>query len=193
MLIQEIPFMLKDGRAAVLRSPRDGDIPDMIDYLYRSAGETEFVLRYPEECGQYTPEVEKAVFERVNTSDHEAMLVCFVEGKVAGVCSIVWSTRLKLRHRASVAIGNLRDYWDLGIGTKMFSELIHIAEENETLLQIELDFIEGNVRARALYEKFGFRITGVKPDAIRLKDGTFRNEDSMVRKIDRSGEKEGAR
>lgn len=185
MLIQEIPFTLKDGRKAVLRSPREGDIPDMIDYLYRSACETEFVLRYPEECGKYTPEIEKTVIERVNTSDHEAMLVCFVEGKLAGVCSILWNTGLKMRHRASVAIANLREYWDLGIGTKMFSELIRIAEENENLLQLELDFIEGNTRARALYEKFGFRIVAVRPDAIRLKDGTFRNEYSMIRKIER--------
>ena len=185
MVIEEIAFTLKDGRAATLRSPRDADIPDMIDYLYRSAGETEFVLRYPEDCGQYTPEVEKTVIERVNTSDHEAMMVCFVDGKIAGVCSILWSTRLKLRHRASVAIGNLRDYWNLGIGSKMFEEMIRIAEQNEHILQMELEFIEGNTRARTLYEKFGFRITGVRPDAIRLKNGTLRNEYTMIRKIER--------
>ena len=40
-------------------------------------------------------------------------------------------------------------------------------------------------RARALYEKMGFRITGVKPNAIRLKDGTLLNEYSMIREIRR--------
>ena len=64
-------------------------------------------------------------------------------------------------------------------------ELLSIAEKNENILQVELDFIEGNARARALYEKMGFRITGVKPDAIRLRDGTLRNEYSMIRKITR--------
>ena len=39
--------------------------------------------------------------------------------------------------------------------------------------------------SRALYEKMGFRITGVKPDAIRLKDGALLNEYSMMRKIKR--------
>ena len=56
MLIPEIEFTLKDGRRAVLRSPRDEDIPGVLDYLYVSAGETEFILRYPEECGKYTAE-----------------------------------------------------------------------------------------------------------------------------------------
>ena len=92
---------------------------------------------------------------------------------------------MKTRHRASVAIGLLKEYWNQGIGTRMFREMIRIAEENRDILQMELDFVEGNTRARALYEKMGFRITGVKPNAIRLKDGTLLNEYSMVREIRR--------
>ena len=60
-----------------------------------------------------------------------------------------------------------------------------VKEKNPDILQIELEFVEGNTRARALYEKMGFRITGVKPNAIRLKDGALLNEYSMVRKIKR--------
>ena len=38
-----------------------------------------------------------------------------------------------------------------------------------------------------LYEKFGFRIAGILPDAIRLKDGTLLNEYRMVKKLRTSG------
>ena len=185
MIIQEIEFVLKDGRKALLRSPRDEDIPGMLDYLYVSAGETEFILRYPEECGKYTAEGEKALFDRINASDNEAMLVCLADGKVAGNCQIAWKTGIKTRHRASVAIALLKEYWNQGIGTRMFQEMIRIAEENKNILQMELEFVEGNTRARALYEKMGFRIIGVKPNAIRLKDGTLLNEYSMIREIRR--------
>ena len=185
MIVEEIGFTLKDGRRAVIRSPRDEDIPGMLDYLYVSAGETEFILRYPEECGKYTPEGEKALFDRANASECEAMLVCLVEGRLAGNCQVMWSRNIKTGHRAMVAIALLKEYWGQGIGTAMMRELIRIAEENENILQMELDFVEGNVRARALYEKMGFRITGVKPNAIRLKDGTLLNEYSMVREIKR--------
>lgn len=185
MIIQPFEFTLKDGRKALIRSPRDEDIPGVIDYLCISAGETEFILRYPEECGKYTWDAEKALFDRVNASNHEVMLVCLVEGKVAGNCQIMWSTGMKTRHRAAVAIALLKAYWGQGIGTRLFREMIRIAEENEHILQMELDFVEGNARARALYEKMGFRITGVRPNAIRLKDGTLLNEYSMVREIKR--------
>ena len=186
MIIQDIAFTLKDGRRALLRSPREEDIPGVLDYLYRSAGETEFILRYPEECGKYTPEGEKALFDRVNAAENEAMLVCLVEGKVAGNCQIVWRNNIKTRHRANVAIALLKEYWGQGIGTRLFQELIRIAEENRHILQMELEFIEGNTRARALYEKMGFRIAGIKPNAVRLKDGTLLNEYYMIREISRN-------
>lgn len=185
MLVKDIEYKLKDGRTALIRSPQDEDIQGMLEYLYISAGETDFILRYPEECGKYTAGGEKALFDKVNKSDNQAMLVCLVEGKVAGNCEITWSKEIKTRHRASVAIALLKEYWNQGIGTRLFQELIRIAEENPNLIQMELDFVEGNSRARALYEKMGFRITGVKPNAIRLKDGTLLNEYSMIREINR--------
>lgn len=113
------------------------------------------------------------------------MLVCLAAGKVVGNCQISWNTRIKTRHRANVAIAVLKEFWNQGIGTRMFQEMIQIAEKNPDLLQIELEFIEGNSRARALYEKMGFRITGIKPNAIRLKDGTLLHEYSMIREIRR--------
>lgn len=183
MIVQTFSFTMKDGRTATVRSPRAEDIPAMLSYLARSAGETEFVLRYPEECGKYTEEGERQLFERVNAADNEAMLVCFVEEELAGCCQISWSKGIKTRHRANVAIALLGAYWNLGIGTRLMQELTRIAEENENILQLELEFIEGNARARALYEKLGFRITGVRPDAIRLRDGTLRNEYAMVKKL----------
>lgn len=183
MVIRDIEFTLKDGRTAVLHSPREEDVPGMLEYLYVSAGETDFLLRYPEECGKYTPEAEKDLFERLNASETEAMLACTVDGRIAGNCQIAWNRRIKTGHRASVAIALLKEFWGLGIGTRMFEEMIRIAEADPAILQLELEFIEGNSRARALYEKMGFRITGVNPDAIRLKDGSFRNEYVMMKKI----------
>lgn len=185
MQIAEIEFTLRNGRSAVIRSPREEDVPEMLNYLYVTSGETDFLLRYPEECTKYTPEGEKKLLQRMNEAPNETMLVCLVEGKLAGNCQITWSERIKTRHRAGVAIAILREYWGQGIGTRLFREMIRIAEENEHILQLELDFVEGNSRARALYEKMGFRITGMKPDAIRLKDGTLLNEYSMVKKLDR--------
>lgn len=183
MRMEEIWFALKDGRRALLRSPKEEDVKSALDYLYVSAGETEFILRYPEECGKYTAESEKLLFEQKNASPDEAMIVCIVEDKVVGMCGISFFKGIKTQHRAVVDIAILRAFWNQGIGTRMFQELIRLAENRAGVMQLELDFVEGNTRARNLYEKTGFRITGVRPNAIRLKDGTLLNEYMMMREI----------
>jgi len=182
MIFEQISFTTKDGREALLRHPQKADIPAILKYLTVSSGETDFLIRYPEEIN-YTYESEKELLEQVNASENQTMLVCLVEGNIAGMSQISFETRLKTRHRASVAIALLKDYWNIGIGTHIMDTLISIAEENANILQIELDFIEGNDRARTLYEKMGFRIAGIHPDAVRLKDGTLLNEYLMIKKI----------
>ena len=185
MRIEDIHFTLKDGRQALLRSPLPEDVPGTLEYLVQSAGESEFILRYPEECGKYTYEKEKAFFEAKNASPTDAMLMCLVDGKVVGNCDIMAMPNMKSRHRCRVAVALLKDYWNLGIGTRMFRELIAIAEGMPQITQMELEFIEGNDRARHLYEKSGFRIVAVHPNAYRLRDGSFRNEYMMIREIKR--------
>lgn len=185
MKIQDIHFTLKDGRQALLRSPGEEDVESTLEYLRISAGETEFILRYPEECGKYTAEAEKLLFEHKNASNYDAMILCIVDGKVAGNCEISFHKAIKTRHRADIGIAILKEFWNQGIGTAMFQEMIRLAQEREEVTQMELEFVEGNVRARQLYEKMGFRIAGVHPNAIRLKDGTLLNEYLMIREMER--------
>jgi len=185
MIIEEVKFKLKDGREAVLRSPKEEDVESTLEYLVISAGETDFILRYPEECGKYTPEGEKKLFEQKNASPNEAMMMCVVDGRVVGNCEISFFRGMKTRHRASIGIALISEFWNQGIGTKMFEEMIRLAETREEVTQLELEFVEGNARARHLYEKMGFRIAGVHPNAIRLKDGTLLNNYLMVKEVER--------
>ena len=166
---------LKDGRSAVLRMPAEADAEDMLNYLIETAGETEFLLAYPEERQGMTVEKEAAFIGRMTQDENCLFLVCEVDGRVAGCCQVDFQTRMKTAHRGTVAIGLRKAYWGLGIGTAMFREMID-ASRRRGLMILELEFIEGNTRARALYEKMGFRIVGLRPDGIRLRDGTMRNE-----------------
>lgn len=177
MLFKEKAFLLKDGREAAFKSPTAVDAVPMRNYLFTCAGETDFILRYPEECN-IPDETEAAFLQRVADSPDAVMIACTIDGEIAGNCEISFNTRMKTAHRASVAIAIVKKYWGLGIGTAMFREMIALAEERK-VRQIELDYIEGNERARALYEKMGFESTGERPDAIRLRDGTFLKEISM--------------
>lgn len=182
MVFKDKEFQLKDGRTALLRSPCEEDAAEMLQFIRTASGETDFLMRYPEEWAETTLEQEIAFIHADYCNPNGMMISCIVDGKIAGNCQISFRTGLKDRHRASVAIALLKEFWNLGIGTRMFEELFRVAGDRG-VRQIELDFIEGNSRARALYEKMGFRITGVKPDAIRRKDGTFANEYMMLKRL----------
>ena len=81
-----------------------------------------------------------------------------------------------------MAIAVRKDYWNLGIGGAMMRAMIAWAKEAGAE-QIELEYIEGNERGRALYEKTGFREYGRRPGAIRLKNGEYRQEILMLRRL----------
>lgn len=182
MLFPEKTILLKDSRTALLRAPRPReDAQAMIDYLAALSRETDFVLRNPEECND-TLEQEQAFLQACCDSEASCMIVCEVEGEVAGNCQLKLNTRMKVRHRAEVAIGLTQKFWGLGIGTALFEEMIALAHERG-VEQLELTHVEGNDRAHGLYEKMGFHTAAVLPDAFRLRDGSSRGEVIMLRRL----------
>lgn len=181
MIFERKSVQLKNGTHAIFRSPVREDAAELLRYLKQTASETHFVLRYPEEC-TLTQEQEEVFLQRVSDSRSEVMIICEIDSKIAGNCQLTLKTKLKNRHRGMVAIALLRDYWNLGIGTAMFEEMISIAK-NHGITQLELEFIEGNDRAKALYEKMGFTVVAAIPNAIHLKDDTSLKEYYMVKPL----------
>lgn len=181
MIYEPKEFKLKDGRTALLRSPTAADAAALVEYLKITAEETPFLLRCPEECTM-TVEQEEAYLRRsVDIADH-VMILCEVDGKIAGNCNLSRMNKLKTRHRGEIGIALVRKYWNLGIGTAMFEEMLRLATE-WGIAQLELEVIEGNDRAIALYEKMGFSIVAAKPNAIRLPDGSLLKEYLMIRQL----------
>lgn len=178
-----VTFSLKDGREALLSVPTGEDAADMVAFLQDIARETDFTIAYPEERQAMTREQEAAYLESRREDPNALMLMCRVDGQLAGNCEVTFGRRIKESHRGTIAIALRREFWNLSIGTAMFRELIAVARRRPGTLQLELDFMEGNQRGRALYEKMGFRVVGVKPDAIRLKSGELRNEYAMMLKL----------
>ena len=182
MLFKTKPFTLKDGRRAVLRNAEpERDAAEMIRVLTQICGETEFLLRYPEECG-WTEERERDILRENNASEHRLMLVCEVNGVIVGMCGMDLYAQLKFRHRANLDIALLKACWGLGIGTAMLDAMIRVARERNVKL-LELDYIEGNVRGRALYDKLGFVQVAEHPDAVCLKNGDMRKLIYMVKRL----------
>ena len=181
MLYAAKTVLLHDRTPVCFRNPRPSDAKALLFFLKACHGETDFLIRYPEEWAQ-SEESEAAYLASSNTSAHTLTLLCLADGEIAGICTLQGNTSQKLRHRATLSLLVRRADWGRGIGHAMLEELADAAKQ-QGISQLELDYIEGNYRAAQLFAHFGFVPVGEKPDAIRLKDGTLLKEFSMIKKL----------
>lgn len=171
MEFEEKTFALKNGQQALLRRLQPADAEKMLEFLRETSQESDFLLRYPEENMMGISE-EVQFLEGICRSDNKIMLACVIDGSVAGNISLRGNDYRKLRHRAELALAVRKNYWHLGIGRAMLTEAVGIAR-NLGLKYLELDYIDGNARAKGLYESLGFQEIARIPQAYCQPDGTF--------------------
>lgn len=175
MIFEGKEIQLKDGRKAILKTPEISDAAELVDLMATVSGETKFLVRYKEEWESVTAEGEAEWVRGVRESKNSFVLICRVNNEIAGICDVTFKNGMKTCHRASVGIALRQKYWNLGLGSAMFRELINAATERGGIDFMELEFTKGNERAKALYEKFGFKIVSEKPNVYKLKDGTYQS------------------
>ena len=180
MIFEKRDIRLKDGRICTLRPVEIKDAEAMIEYLKIVSSETPFLLRNEDEV-TYTLEAEEKLLERKRNEPREIMMVAEIEGIIAGNCGIVSNGNLRrVYHRCGFAIALKEAYWNLGIGTAMMEYAFSLAKEMG-YEQAELEVVEGNNRAKKLYERFGFIETGKNYRALKYDDGSYRDEYKMVK------------
>lgn len=182
MRIETKEILLKTGKMCVLRSPEVEDAERLIAFLKGIAGESPFLVRYPEEVTM-TVEEEVKMINGLNESRNSLMIVGEVDGRLAGTCSLAAvSSRMRVRHRCNLSIGIYEEFTGQGIGKVMFTELVAEAEKMG-FEQAELEVVARNERAIALYKKLGFEPVGCIPRAMKQKDGSYDDFIKMVKDI----------
>ena len=178
----ERKLKLKNGSEATLRSAREEDAAQLLQYLKATAGETSFLTREPEEVTM-TLEKERAFIKKVEDGERELMLLAFVDGGHAGNCSLMPAgSFLRYRHRCVVAIALYQEFWGLGLGRQMLETVLKEAA-NCGFEQAELEVADGNDRAIALYESLGFCRFGTLPRNMKYADGSYRDVHWMMREL----------
>lgn len=175
MIFEEKKIVLKNGVEAILKTPEIEDSEMLLNSIKTSSGETEFLSRTIEDWESVTVESEEKFINNVRESRNTLFIACYADGVIAGNCDITFKTGSKTSHIATVGIALQKKYWNIGIGSAMFKELMKAAEEHKGTEIVDLEIIEENNRAKALYEKFGFQVKSVKPNFFKLKDGTHQN------------------
>jgi RimJ/RimL family protein N-acetyltransferase len=85
----------------------------------------------------------------------------------------------RLKHCMNVGLGVAKDFWGMGVGNAMMD-----AVENKAkalgIVRMELDVMQHNVAAIALYKKRGYLIEGTKQKSIKI-GSTYIDEHLMAK------------
>ena len=158
-------LVLKDKREVFVRQLNAGDAEAMLVYLQKTAQETHFLMRLPEEA-VYTLENERKILQNTRESKQTFMLGALTQdGSVVGNVGIFpIGERFKVRHRASLGIAVVQEYWNTGLGTVLINGAIDLARK-AGYEQLELGVFSDNSSALHLYQKLGFQEVGRMPNA----------------------------
>lgn len=180
MYIETMKMRLRDGRRVILRSPEPEDAAADLACMRQAAGETEFLLNAPEDVPDDVAR-HAAALEDVRDDPYQLLLLCVAQGEVVGRLHGSVRPRNKECHRFRLGLCVRRAYWGQGLATAM----LHVAERVARELgctQSELEVMAHNPRARSLYEREGYRIVSVHPNAVRFPDGRMTDEYLMIKK-----------
>ncbi|KEI74294.1 GNAT family N-acetyltransferase [Clostridium botulinum] len=127
-------------------------------------------------------EQSKEFIQSLGSNDH--LLVAEIKeedkNKVVGVIGLNINSNPRTKHTASLGMMVHKAYQGNGIGKKLMSEILDLADTWLMLARIELGVFTDNEKAIKLYEKFGFKIEGTKKYAA-IKNGRYADEYIMAR------------
>lgn len=162
---------LPDGRVCVIRTAEASDAEEMLRHRGVTTRETDFLLSYPDELPD--EEGEARFLAAVSASPRAVQLGAFVGGSLIATAGIMPVGRqAKCRHRAEFGVSVEKAYWRQGIGRALTAACLDCAK-SAGYLQVELEVVDGNTRAMAMYESFGFVRCGENPRAFLTRDGRW--------------------
>lgn len=152
-----------------IRSPVVADAKDILDYLKVVGGETDN-LTFGAEGHPNTVAQEEQFIAALSPSLNQIMLLGLIDGEIIAIGSLFGSNRERMKHSLELGISVKRAYWHQGVATLLINKLIEIARQSHHVIQITLTVISDNHRAKSLYQKLGFKETGIHARQLKIND-----------------------
>ncbi|MBO3443968.1 GNAT family protein [Clostridium sp. CCUG 7971] len=171
-------ILLKNYKKAIIRKASPKDAQEIIDYLNKIGGESDF-LTFGENEFNISLENEEKYINSHENINNSIIIVTLIDGEIVSIASITSVQKDRLKHVGSLGISVLNKYWRLGISNEVMNYLINWAKFNDITKKITLLVREDNYKAINLYKKFGFEEEGIFKNDICI-NGIYYNTISMA-------------
>lgn len=161
----------KNNLSVVLRSPKESDAKEIIEFYNIVGGETTY-LSFG--AGEYkvSPLQQECAIASVNESDNNTMILATIDDKIIAIGTISSNQKKKGKHVGELGIVIKEEYCNVGLGKIMMDELINWCKSNGITTRISLSVRKDNPRAIELYKKCGFEIEGIQKNETYI-DGEY--------------------
>lgn len=154
---------LKNGVQAVLRPAREEDAAQLVELAQAVVSEAQW---HPVTRLDVTVDQERALIREYHEAG-DLFLVAESDNALIGYAMLRRGRWDSTRHVGTITMSVKEGFRDIGLGSAM-TEYVLRAAERRGLERLELGVLASNVRATALYKKFGFIVEGIKRDAFKL-------------------------
>ena len=135
------------------------DAEGIIEYCKIIGGETDN-LSYGSEGIHQNLESEQKILDEFKNAENKVFFLAKQGDKIVGTANFVGCTKKRMKHRGSIGISVLKSMWGKHIGTLLMEHICDYARNIAKVDIISLEVRSDNVRAIALYTKFGFKKIG---------------------------------
>lgn len=151
----------------IIRKVETKDSERFLNMLIQLDNETNNMMFEPRER-KTTIEEMKDIISNTNNS---SSLTLVVEDKenIVGFLSAQRGFANRIKHRAHIVIGILRNYRGKKLGVELFQEMEKWALEIN-ITRLELTVMTHNEGAIKLYKKMGFKIEGIKQKSLKVNE-----------------------
>jgi L-phenylalanine/L-methionine N-acetyltransferase len=150
-----------------IRHSKEADV-DLIQQIYEGPIAYSGTLQLP------FPSVEKWKKRLSDLPRGIYSLVAEVDGTIVGQIGLETMQNPRRKHVATIGMGVKDSYQNRGVGTKLLSSAMDLAENWLNISRIELTVYVDNDGAIALYKKHGFKIEG-ESIAYAFRNGRYVN------------------
>lgn len=154
-----------------IEQARPEDAEELLALMRQVGGETDNLTFGPEGL-PFSVEQEKDYLRAMGENPTSAFFVARLNGRIVGDASVRGMTMARARHRSEMGISVRKDCWGQGVGSRLMEAVIDFAKNSAGIEIISLEVRADNIRAQALYRKYGFQEIGRFPGFFKI-DGRW--------------------
>ncbi len=158
------------SKGVKIRPAKESDAKAIIEYIKENQDSYLYMISKTSEM-DLDPEYEKKMI-RLHAKRQNCLFLIAIKGdKVLGISNFVGGNRSRDCHDGEFGLSVHKAHFGEGIGSRLLEALMLWGKRNKVIKRMTLFVMNSNIRAINLYRKYGFKIEGVRKDAVRFEDG----------------------